>query len=114
MKLIFAVVNRDDASTVSRELSRAAMELAEHCWNMDNPVRALTVTAIYLLPADEAGAQLDLLSVDRDEKRRRLERLEGTLDAIRAKYGPGAIAPASSSRAPEQERHAPPPGGAPL
>lgn len=104
----------DPPTDLARELSRAAMELAEHCWNMDNPVRALTVTAIYLLPADEAGAQLDLLSVDRDEKRRRLERLEGTLDAIRAKYGPGAIAPASSSRAPEQERHAPPPGGAPL
>jgi DNA polymerase-4 len=96
---------------LARELTQAAMELADSCWNMSNPVRALTVTAIYLLPADEAGAQLDLLSMDRDEKRRRLERLEGTLDAIRAKYGPGAIAPASSPRPPGQERHAPPPGG---
>ena len=78
---------------------------------MSNPVRAMTVTAIYLIPADEAGAQLDLFSAGQDEKRQRLERLEGTLDIIRSKYGPGAIAPASSSRAPHQERHASPPGG---
>ena len=78
---------------------------------MSSPVRALTVTAIYLIPADEAGAQLDLFSADLDAKRRRLERLEGAMDMIRAKYGPGAIAPASTPRDPGQERHAPPPGG---
>ena len=94
-----------------RELLRAAMELADSCWNMASPVRALTVTAIYLIPADEAGAQLDLFSAGQEAKRLRLERLENTLDIIRAKYGPGAIAPASAPRDPGQERHAPPPGG---
>ena len=88
------------------------MSLAEDCWNMGRPVRALTVTAIYLIPAEEAGAQMDLFSSAQQEKRRRLERLEGTMDAIRAKYGPGAIAPASTPRDPGRERHAPPPGGA--
>lgn len=101
----------DPPTDLARELAQAAMELAEDSWNMASPVRALTVTAIYLLPADEAGAQLDLLSADRDEKRRRLERLEGALDTIRAKYGPGAIAPASAPRDSGQNRHAPPPGG---
>lgn len=102
----------DPPTDLARELTRAAMELADNCWNMSNPVRALTVTAIYLIPAGEAGAQLDLFSAAQDEKRRRLEKLEGALDAIRAKYGPGAIAPASTPRDPRQERHAPPPGGA--
>ena len=102
----------DPPTDLARELTRAAMELADNCWNMSNPVRALTVTAIYLIPAEEAGAQLDLFSDGRDEKRRRLERLEGALDAIRAKYGPGSIAPASAPLDPRQERHAPPPGGA--
>ncbi len=96
---------------LARELTQAAMELAGGCWNMSSPVRALTVTAIYLLPAEEAGAQLDLFSAGREEKRRRLERLEGAMDAIRAKYGPGAISPASMPRDPGRERHAPPPGG---
>ena len=100
----------DPPTDLARELTQAAMELADSCWNMASPVRALTVTAIYLIPADEAGAQLDLFSAGQDAKRRRLERLENTLDVIRAKYGPGAIAPASAPRDPGQERHAPPPG----
>ena len=77
---------------------------------MDSPVRALTVTAIYLLPEEEAGAQLELWPDDRERRRERLERLEGTMDAIRARYGSGAISPASAPPAP-RERHAPPPGG---
>ena len=96
---------------LARELTQAAMSLADSCWNMSSPVRALTVTAIYLLPAGEAGTQLDLFSSGRDEKRRRLERLENTLDTIRAKYGPGSIAPASAPRDPGLDRCAAPPGG---
>ncbi len=101
----------DPPTDLARELTQAAMDLADSCWNMANPVRALTVTAIYLIPAKEAGTQLDLFSANQEEKRRRLERLEGAMDVIRAKYGPGAIAPASTPRDPSQERHAAPPGG---
>ena len=101
----------DPPTDLARELTQAAMELADSCWNMSNSVRALTVTAIYLIPIEEAGAQLDLFSAGQDVKRQRLERLEVAMDAIRAKYGPGAIAPASTPRDPGQERHAPPPGG---
>jgi len=81
----------DPPTDLARELTQAAMELADSCWNMSNPVRALTVTAIYLLPTEEVGAQLDLFSSAQDEKRRRLERLEETMDAIRAKYGDESI-----------------------
>ena len=101
----------DPPTDLARELTQAAMELADSCWNMSNSVRALTVTAIYLIPIEEAGAQLDLFSAGQDVKRQRLERLEVAMDAIRAKYGPGAIAPASTPRDPGQERHATPPGG---
>ena len=101
----------DPPTDLAREIAGAAMSLAEGCWNMDQPVRALTVTAIYLIPADEAGAQLDLFDRDGSAKRERLERLEGTLDQIRARYGAGAISPASTPRDPKGERHAPPPGG---
>ena len=101
----------DPPTDLARELTQAAMELADSCWNMSNSVRALTVTAIYLIPIEEAGAQLDLFSAGLDVKRQRLERLEVAMDAIRAKYGPGAIAPASTPRDPGQERHATPPGG---
>ena len=101
----------DPPTDLAREIAGAAMSLAEGCWNMDQPVRALTVTAIYLIPADEAGAQLDLFDRDGSAKRERLEKLEGALDQIRARYGAGAISPASTPRDPKGERHAPPPGG---
>ena len=101
----------DTPTHLAREIAATAIELAEGCWNMDSPVRALTVTAIYLISEEEVGAQLDLFSAGLNQKRDRLEKLEGTLDAIRAKYGKGAIAPASSPLDPGRDRHAPPPGG---
>ena len=104
-------IRLDAPTCLAREIAQAALALADQCWNMANPVRALTVTAIYLLPQEEAGAQLDLLAGDREVRRQRLERLEGTMDAIRAKYGAGAIVPASAPLDPGEERHAPPPGG---
>ena len=103
---------RLDAPTcLAREIGQAAFGLADSCWNMAAPVRALTVTAIYLIPEEDAGLQMDLLAGAETQKRERLEKLEGTLDAIRAKYGKGAIAPASAPRDPGEDRHAPPPGG---
>ena len=68
----------------------------------------------------EAGALLsdpelrELAQEEQQQARQELERLEklaGAMDAIRAKYGKGAIAPASCPRDPGEERHAPPPGG---
>jgi len=102
----------DTPTNLAREISHTAILLADGCWNMSLPVRALTVTAIYLIPEEEAGQQLDLLAMKDNKKRERLEKLEGTLDSIRAKYGKGAIAPASTPRNPKEDRHAPPPGGA--
>ena len=96
---------------LAQEIGQAAWELARSCWSMEAPVRALTVTALYLLPQEEAGAQLDLFHGEQDQKRERLEKLAGAMDAIRAKYGKGAIAPASCPRDPGEDRHAPPPGG---
>ena len=101
----------EEPTYLGREIAQTAMELAESCWNMDSPVRALTVTALYLLPAEEAGVQMDLLGDERSKKRERMEKLAGAMDSIRAKYGKGAIAPASCPRDPGEDRHAPPPGG---
>ena len=90
---------RLDAPTyLGRELARSAMALADQCWSMDRPVRALTVTAIYLIPAEEAAAQLELWDAPRQHQRERRERLEQAMDAIRAKYGGRAIQPASAPR----------------
>ena len=65
-----------------------------------------------LSPEEEAAAQQTLFSSGGEEKRARLERLARTTDAIRAKYGQGAIGMASEPRDAARERHAPPPSGA--
>ena len=99
-------------TNISREISLCAWELAQECWNMNNPVRALTVTALSLIPEEEAGAQMDLLGDSgQAQHREKLERLECAMDSIRAKFGKSAISPASAPPDSRRERHAPPPGG---
>lgn len=82
-------------TNLSREIAGHALELALGCWRMSEPVRAMTITALALIPEDEAVAQLDLLG-DNHQKREKLERLESAMDSIRARFGKSAIAPASS------------------
>lgn len=87
----------DCPTAIGREIAQVAMALADAHWNMEKPVRALTVTALYLIPEDETGMQMDLLAGRESQKRERLERLEGTMDAIRAKFGSGSITAASAA-----------------
>ena len=74
------------------------MELAEGCWTMERPVRALTVTAIAPHPGGRPPPSRRCSPAAGEEKRARLERLARTTDAIRAKYGRGAIGMASEPR----------------
>ena len=80
-----------------RDVSAAALELAGELWKPPAPVRALTVTAIYLTPEEETYEQGDLFAAGADRSRQ--ERLEAAMDGIRQKYGGGAIA--FGGRAPE-------------
>lgn len=75
-----------------REISAAALELAEELWKPPNPIRALTVTAINLAPEGESYEQTDLFSAAGAADRKRRERLEAAMDGIRRKYGGGSIA----------------------
>ena len=79
---------------LAREIVQAAMELLKTSWNPAAPVRALTVTAQNLMPAQQAGEQLDLLSPGASPRRERTEKIERTMDGIRDKFGREAIAPA--------------------
>ncbi len=87
----------DAPTNLGREIAAAAMELARQNWNPASPVRAMTVTALYLVPDGEAGFQIDLLTQqEQTEKREKLDRLERCMDQIRAKYGKKAISSAST------------------
>ena len=90
---------------VSRDLADGAMELLRACWSEKQPVRALTITAQNLVEEGEAGEQIDLFAAGAIPRRDKLEKLEKTMDAIRDKYGRGAISLASAVRPePEGER----------
>lgn len=99
-------------TSISREIAQNAWGLAQEYWDMSCPVRALTVTAQSLVPAEESAAQIDLLGGPYPN-REKLERLENAMDAIRTKYGKSAISHASVPIEQGKERHAPPPGGSP-
>lgn len=67
------------------------MALTEELWTPPAPIRALTVTAIHLSPDREAYEQADLFDPTAGQRNARQEKLESAMDAIRKKYGGGAI-----------------------
>ena len=75
-----------------KDLYAAALHLAQEAWHAPDPIRALTVTALYLSPESQSYQQLDLLSDSVQKKDDRAEKLESAMDAIRSKYGKNAIA----------------------
>ncbi|MBQ3556989.1 MAG: DNA polymerase IV [Oscillospiraceae bacterium] len=88
---------------VTAELADMVMELIRENWNLSAPIRAITVTAANLIPAAQAAEQLDLFAAGQDTQRRdRQERLGHTLDAIRHRFGGGAIGPASAVEGEEE------------
>lgn len=93
---------------LSREITQAAMELLTASWNAGAPVRALTVTAQNLLPADQTGEQLSLLAPDISPQRQKIERLERAMDDIRSKYGKSSITSARIQNRPATEKPIPP------
>jgi len=74
-----------------RDLTEQAMELADEIWQPPAPIRALTVTAINLVPEGEAFEQVDLFTAAAVPKNEKLEKLEAAMDSIRGKYGSHSI-----------------------
>ena len=76
---------------LARELTEHGMDLVRRSWNLNAPIRMLTVTAQGLLSQWDAPEQLDLFRPDDSARRDKLERLERAMDSIRDKYGRDAI-----------------------
>ena len=74
-----------------RDLTDTAMELVNELWKPPAPIRALTVTAIHLVPEDEAYEQVDLFTAASTPHKEKQEKLEAAMDHIRGKYGDRAI-----------------------
>ena len=78
---------------LSKDLMQASMELIQSSWNLNAPIRMLTVTAVNLVPNDAPGEQLNFFGEKHDEQnRKKQEQLETTLDSIRSKFGRSSVA----------------------
>lgn len=86
----------------ARELTQAATDIVAKSWSSNAPIRALTVTAHNLVPEEEATEQLGLFDEEAPRRRDRVEKLEHTMDAIRAKYGHDALTTGTMTRCPEK------------
>ena len=91
-KTVSRQIRLDAPTHLMRDIHRTAIQLAGQLWKPPTPVRAMTVTALYVTEDGDAFQQLDLLEGAAQERSQRQERLEGTMDAIRRKYGRDAIA----------------------
>ena len=74
---------------LARDLANACWQLMEKNWDMGRPVRMLTVTALAI--TEEPFAVQQSLFDDAPKADPKREKLEQSLDAIRKKYGRGAI-----------------------
>ena len=79
-------------SQLSKDLWQASLELVHGNWNPNKAIRMLTVTAMNVMPEDEAVWQMSIFTSAKEEKNRKKQAaLEGALDQIRQKYVDQAV-----------------------
>ena len=84
----------EQSTDLASVLRQTALDLWREHWDADKPIRMLTVTAQNLVTPEEDPWQLMLFEEAARQRRAKQARLERTMDAIREKYGKGAIVPA--------------------
>ncbi len=72
------------------EILETAIQILKDQWDLDKPIRMLTVTGINLI-SDNEGKQLSIFDIGEDSKRERLDKLEQTVSEIRHRYGKDSI-----------------------
>ena len=80
----------DRATDLQKEITEVAFALARSCWDLNAPVRLLSVTGAGLIAADEDFSQMNLFD-KKDADPEKQEKIEDTIDAIRKKYGKTVI-----------------------
>lgn len=93
----------DEPTHLMRDIWETAQELARQIWKAPTPIRAMTVTALHVTEDGQAYRQMDLLGQASAKRSERQEKLESAVDAIREKYGSGAIRFGQTQRHTEHE-----------
>lgn len=86
----FRTINRQQKlvspTYTARDIREAAMEIIKRSWNLQKPIRMLTVTGTGLIKDDEIYEQMTLFNED-NERSRRAEKLEKTVDSLKSRFG---------------------------
>lgn len=91
LKVISRQKRLPEPSSSTRRIQELALEIVLSAWDVRQPIRMLTVTAMNLTPeGKDAPHQLSLFEDERAADSRR-ERLEETVDRLRDRFGRGAI-----------------------
>lgn len=77
---------------LAKELADASMELIQSNWNLNAPIRMLTITGSNLVSDGFPCEQLSLFDTGDCKQRKKQEQLENALDSIRSKFGNGSVA----------------------
>ena len=102
-KTVSRQMRLDEPTHLMRDIWETAQELARQIWKAPTPIRAMTVTALYVTEDGQAYRQMDLLGQATAKRSERQEKLESAVDAIREKYGSGAIRFGQTQRHTEHE-----------
>lgn len=90
----FKVISRqkqlDTPTNLSEDIFRQAIEIIQASWKIESPIRMLSITAINLCDENEAQ-QLSFFDIANTSAREKEEKVERTIDDIRAKFGSSAI-----------------------
>ncbi len=92
LKVIQRQQQLPEPTFLMNEISASALATVMNNWPRGAPVRALTVTALDLIPAGEGGDQLSVFDdLEERAQRERRERLEAAVSDIRRRYGSGVL-----------------------
>ncbi|MBQ6118116.1 MAG: DNA polymerase IV [Clostridia bacterium] len=78
------------ATDLQKEITDIAFELLRSCWDLNSPVRLLSVTGSGLIGADDDYMQFDLFSQKENDPEKQ-GKIEDTIDTIRKRYGKNSI-----------------------
>ena len=78
---------------LARVLREAALKLVEKTWDMNAPIRTLTVTGGQLVETGAEAEQMTLFAEENQAELEKMERLEAAIDGIRARHGAKALRP---------------------
>jgi DNA polymerase-4 len=76
-------------TNLMKEVSDAAIEIIKNNWDLDTPIRMLTITGTNLVT--EGFEQITFIEDSEKKQREKREKIERTVDSIRNRYGGNSI-----------------------